>query len=46
MGTSSAAELMANTLMPTGGVIWPISMSTTQTTPNHTPSKPTASTLG
>ena len=41
-----AAELKAKTLMPTGGVICPISMSTTQTTPHHTPSKPMASILG
>ncbi|MNE46285.1 hypothetical protein D3C80_1406120 [compost metagenome] len=35
-----------NRFMPNGGVIWPISHSTINTTPNHNGSKPSATMIG
>ena len=46
MGMPLATPARANTTTPTGGVIWPISMIMTDTTPNQTGSKPRATTVG
>ena len=44
--TSSAMPLMTYTLIPTGGVITPISVTNTIITPNHIGSKPKDITSG
>ena len=46
METSSATLEMANTLTPMGGVICPISMMITVSTPNQMGSNPRAVTVG
>ena len=46
IGTSGAIPLMINTFRPTGGVISPISITSTSTTPNHIGSNPSAKIMG
>ena len=46
IGTSLAIPLMMNTLMPTGGVMRLISMTSVMMTPNQMGSKPISRTMG
>ena len=46
IGTPAATPFTTNTLIPTGGVISPISITITQITPNQIGSKPSPETMG